>query len=124
MSSVFYIFKDFNFFSLLHFQRLQCLLSFMLSKTTMSLVFYAFKYYNVFSLFTLSKTSMSFVFYALKDYNVFCFMISRLQCLLLYDFKYNNFLFLSRLISIPNILLAAPKSFISNSLLNSRLEHL
>jgi len=69
MSSVFYIFKDYNVFSLLHFQRLQSLQS-----------------------FTFSKTSMSSVFYAFKDYIVFYFMIPRLQCLLLYDFKdYNVF---------------------------------
>ena len=30
---------------------------------------------------------MSFSFYAFKDYNVFYFMIPRLQCLLLYNFK-------------------------------------
>ena len=61
--------QDFNVFSFLHLQRLQCLQS-----------------------FTFLKTSMSFVFCAFKDYNVFCFMIPRLQCLLLYDFKdYNVF---------------------------------
>ena len=42
--NVFYLlhFKDYNVFGHLHFQRLQCLQSFTLSKTTMSSVIYAF----------------------------------------------------------------------------------
>ena len=72
MSSVFYIFKDFNVFFLLCFQRLQCLL-FSDSKTTMSFALH-FQRLQCLQSFTFSKTSISF-FYAFKDYNVFflCF---------------------------------------------------
>jgi len=49
--------QEFNVFRLLHFQRFQCLLSFTLSKTTMSFVLW-FQDYNVFC-FMISKTSMS-----------------------------------------------------------------
>ena len=38
--------------------------------------------------FMLSKTSMSSVLYAFKDFNVFCLLhFQRLQCLLFYDFQ-------------------------------------
>jgi len=96
MSLVFYISKGYNVFSLLRFQRLQCLRSFTFPKTSMSSVFYAFKNYNVFSLlcfqrlqclmsFMLAKTTMSLVFYAFKDFNVFSFLcFQRLQYPLLY----------------------------------------
>ena len=47
---LFYGLWDFNVFRLLHFQRLQCLLSFTLSKTSMSSIFYTFKEFNVFYL--------------------------------------------------------------------------
>ena len=57
MSSVIYTFKNYNIFSLLRFQRLQCLQSFTLSKTTMSFVLW-FQDYNVFG-FMIYKTSMS-----------------------------------------------------------------
>jgi len=105
MSSAFYIFKDYNVFSLLHFQRLQCLQSFTFSKTTMSSVFYTFKDYNVFSLlhfqrlqclqpFTLSETSMS---------SALCF--TRLQCLLFDAFKTSmSFTFMHYKTSMSSIL--------------------
>jgi len=87
------IYWNINVFYLLHFQRLQCLLSlwfiriqyllsFMLSKTSMTSALWFMRIQCLLS-FTLSKTSMSSVFYAFKDFNVFCLLrFQRLQCLL------------------------------------------
>jgi len=93
------VFKDFNAFSLLHFQRLQCLQSCTSLKTSMSSVFYISKDFNVFSLlhfkrlqclqsFTSLKTSMSSVFYISKDFNVFSLLyFQRFQCLQSFTFS-------------------------------------
>ena len=63
-------FKDLNVFSHLHFQRLECLQSFTLSKDQ-----------NVF--IYIYKTSMSFIIYILQSSNVFCLLhLIRLQRLL------------------------------------------
>ena len=56
----------------LGYDKLQCLLSFTLSKIAVSFVLW-FQDYNVFW-FMLSKTKMSSVFYAFKDFNVFCLL--------------------------------------------------
>ena len=102
-SHLVYIFKDFNIFSLLHFQRFQCLQSFTFSKTSMSSVLYIFKDFNVFSLlhfqrlqglpsftfarlqcllsFMLFETSIYFFLHFFKDFNIVCF--HRTQCLCL-----------------------------------------
>ena len=69
-------------FSLLCFQRLQCLQSFTFSKTTMSSIFYIFKDFNVFSLLRFQRLQC-LLLYVLQDYNVFCSILSRLQCPLL-----------------------------------------
>ena len=79
MSSIFYIFKDYNVFNLLQFQRLQCLLSFIFSKTTMFSVFYAFK--------------MSSVFYAFRVFSIFCFMFYKTTMSSVWCFQDFNFLY-------------------------------
>ena len=61
MSLVFNIFKEFNVFCLLHFQRLQGLLFFTFARIQSPLSF------------TLFETPMSAIFYAFRDFNVFCF---------------------------------------------------
>ena len=89
---------NFNVFCLLLFQRLQCLL-FYDSKTTMSFDL-CFQRLKCLQSFTLSKTSMSFVFYGFKNYNIFSILrFERLQYLLLYVLQDNNVLclILSRL---------------------------
>jgi len=99
---LFYIFKEYNVFSHLHFQILQCLQSFTLSKTTMSSIIYVFQRLQCLQSFifqrlqclqsftfqrlqclqsfTFSKTTLSSVFYIFKNYNVFSILhFQRLQ---------------------------------------------
>ena len=107
-SHLVYIFKDFNIFSLLHFQRFQCLQSFTFSKTSMSSVLHIFKDFNVSSLLHFSKTSrssmfyickisMSALFYAFRDFSVFSFALSKTaMSFVLHFFKDFNVLFLFR----------------------------
>ena len=91
MFFVIYAFKVYNVFCHLRFQRLQCLQSFTLLKTTMSSVL-CFQDYNV-SCSMIYKTSMSFVLLFFKDFDVFYFIFHRIQCPRLFFIGLNVFVF-------------------------------